>query len=107
MTEESAYKHIARRMQELGYGINYHTEFKHLVLQANEQAELKAFNQLYVLIDDPDKVSISSEFGEYDLSFDKINELIHEHEGIITIHNYSSSINHVKFIQAIPTHFTH
>lgn len=106
MTEEYTLKYIARRMQDLGFENNYITETKHLVLQANETLEIEAFNQFYYLLQGVDNVRIRSDFGFFDLSFGFTNGQDYEHQGQITLHNYSNTINHVRFIQVIPKHNT-
>ena len=103
MTEDFAgLVYIPRRMEELGYGKHYHIRPRHLVLQPGEKLELEAFNQLYIIVEEPENVSVTSEFGIYDLSSDKVNELTYEHQGSIQINNYSKSINHLRLIQVIP-----
>jgi hypothetical protein len=104
MTTALALEYIPRRMKELGYDSRYYIRFRHLVLQPNEQLEIEAFNQLYILVDEPSDCSINSDFGIYDASFDLTNEQLYEHQGIIQLINHSSSINHLRFIQVIPEH---
>ncbi len=99
-----ALEYIPRRMEELGYGRNYYIRFRHLVLQPNELVELEAYNQFFILLDEPMNVQVSSEFGLFDLSIDKTNEQLYEHQGFISIQNYTAAINHVRFIQVIPKH---
>lgn len=102
MTETFALDYIPRRMKQLGYGNEYETEFQHFVLQPNEHLDIKAYNEFYILVKEVDNVNIKSDFGMFDLSFDKINKQQYVHQGFISIHNYSSSVNHVRFIQVIP-----
>lgn len=104
MTIALALEYIPRRMEELGYGKNYYIRFRHLVLQPKEHLDIEAYNQFYIMVDEPDKVNINSEFGMYDLSVDKTNEQLYEHQGFISIQNYARGVNHVRFIQVIPKH---
>lgn len=104
MTEEYTLQSIARRMKELGFENNYLTQTKHIVLQAHEKLEVQAFNQFYYLVKDVDNVRIQSDFGFFDLSFSHTNGQDYEHQGQIELHNYSNSINHLRFIQVIPKH---
>jgi hypothetical protein len=104
MTIALALEYIPRRMNELGYTDQYYIRFRHLVLQANEQIDIEAYNQFYILIDEPDNINVTSEFGLFDLSFEKTSEQLYEHQGFISIHNYSSIVNHIRFIQVIPKH---
>lgn len=99
-----ALEYIPRRMKELGFNSEYYIRFRHFVLQANEQLEINAFNQFFILVEEKCDVSIQSEFGVYDIAEDKINEQSYEHQGDILINNNRNSINHVRFIQVIPKH---
>jgi hypothetical protein len=102
MTEAFALDYIPRRMQELGYGNNYYIRFEHYVLQPNEHMDLTAYNQFYLLVQAVENLNIKSDFGMFDLSFDRSNKQQYEHQGYISIHNYSASVNHVRFIQVVP-----
>ena len=105
MTTALALEYIPRRMEELGFGKNYYIRFRHLTLQAGELLELEAYNQFYILVEDPPvSISVISDFGMYDLSFGKTNEQSYEHQGLIYINNYATSVNHLRFIQVIPKH---
>lgn len=102
MTIALALEYIPRRMEELGHGKNYYIRFRHFVLQPSEHMDLEAYNEFYILIDEPDSINIISDFGLFDLSFDRTNEQQYEHQGFISVQNYATSINHVRFIQVIP-----
>src|SRR5690349_6558218 len=102
MTTALAVEYIPRRMRELGFGDDYFLRFRHFVLKSGEQVEIEAYNQLFILLDDPDTLKITSEFGNFDLSDDLNNEHAYEHQGLITILNYSPEMNHARFIQVIP-----
>ena len=102
MTINLALEYIPRRMRELGHGKNYSLRFRHFVLQAQEQREISAFNQLLILVDEASDVSVVSEFGIFDLSLNNVNEMIYEHQGNVKITNYLSGLNHIRFIQVIP-----
>src|SRR4051812_14001452 len=102
MTIALAIEYIPRRMKDLGVGSEYYLRFRHFVLQANEKIELDAHNQFYILVDEISDVSISSDFGFYDLSDPNVNEQIYEHQGSITIINNAQNNTHIRFIQIIP-----
>lgn len=104
MTTALALEYIPRRMQELGYGKEYYIRFRHLVLQPAEQVDLEAYNQFYILVDEATNMKVTSDFGIFDLSFEKTNEQQYEHQGFISVSNYSKSVNHIRFIQVIPKH---
>ena len=106
MTINLALEYIPRRMQELGYKGNYYIRFRHLVLQANEEQTIDAYNQFYYLIEEAQNVRVESETGIFDLSESTTNEMQYEHQSKIQIKNYASGINHLRFIQVIPKHKT-
>jgi hypothetical protein len=102
MTIALALEYIPRRMEELGHGKEYYIRFRHFVLQPSEHMDIEAYNEFYMLIDEPDSISIASDFGFFDLSFSVTNEQQYEHQGFISLQNYSKAANHVRFIQVIP-----
>lgn len=102
MTINLALEYIPRRMLELGYGRrDYSLRFRHLVLKSGEAMEIFAFNQLYILVEETEDVSIQSELGLFDLSSSNTNEMQYEHQGQIKLKNGSFQIRHVRFIQVI------
>ena len=102
MTIALAIEYIPRRMKDLGIDSDYYLRFRHFVLQAGEKIELDAHNQFFILVDEISDVSITSDFGLYDLSDPNTNEQIYEHQGSIAINNYAQSNTHIRFIQIIP-----
>ena len=102
MTIALAIEYIPRRMKDLGIGSDYYLRFRHFVLQPNEKIDLNADNQFFILVDEVAEVSISSDFGLYDLSDPNTNEQSYEHQGSISITNNTTSRTHVRFIQVIP-----
>ena len=106
MTINLALEYIPRRMQELGYKGNYYIRFRHLVLQANEEQTIDAYNQFYYLVEEAQNVRVESETGIFDLSESATNEMQYEHQSKIQITNYLSGINHLRFIQVIPKNKT-
>ena len=102
MTIDLALEYIPKRMMELGYGKrDYAIRFRHFILKADEQTNIDAYNQLYILVEETADVSVSSELGLFDLSAPNTNELQYEHQGQIRIQNQSLQIRHVRFIQVI------
>jgi hypothetical protein len=102
MTIDFAIDYIPRRMKELGFGSHYMIRLRHFVLQPKEKRQIKAPNQLFMLIDTNENIAVYSDFGVFDLTQEKINELQYEHRGSIRIRNYAGYIQHVRFIQVIP-----
>ena len=107
MNIELAIEYIPRRMEELGYGNNYNIRFRHYVLQPKERKKIHADNQLFILVEANDAVSVKSDFGMYDLTALNVNELQYEHQGNIRIRNYAGVTQHVRFIQIIPKNENH
>lgn len=102
MVKELISEYIRSRMEKLNYGTDYYIDFRHLVLQPGEHRDIEAYNELYVLVEPVDNVNIKSDFGMFDLSFDRIDELQYVHQGFISIHNYSTTMIHIQFIQVTP-----
>ena len=103
MTIALALEYIPRRMKELGYGAEYYIRFRHLVLQPGEKTEIEAYNQFFILVEEVTELSIVSDFGLFDIADNTTNEQTYEHQGAILVHNYADRINHLRFIQVIPT----
>lgn len=102
MTVDLALEYIPRRMAELGFGSGYHIHFRHMVLEPNENRVIKAFNQLYLLVEEAQEIRVASEKGVFELSLTTANELVYEHQGVITITNLSGTTRHARFIQVTP-----
>ena len=102
MVKELISEYIRSRMEKLNYGTDYYIDFRHIVLQPGQHKDIEAYNELYVLVEPVDNVNVKSDFGMFDLSFDRIDELQYVHQGFISIHNYSPTLNHVQFVQVTP-----
>lgn len=74
-------------MHELGYGDNYTVRYRQFVVPDRAIITIKAYNQLYFLIDPHPSFTVKSKFGVFDLTIAGINELQHEHKGKIVIEN--------------------
>ncbi len=106
MTIEFALAYIPRKMREMGFGDDYMIKFRHIILKPQQQQVIRAYSQFYLLVDQP-QVSITSDFGTYDLLETNSNEIIYEHQGLITIKNNSTDYYRIRFIQVIPKNFNH
>ena len=105
MTEEFAIWTIPGRMEELGHGKNYLTpKHRHFSLYAGETRTVDAYNEYFTLIKADLEISVSSEFGMYDLTDDTINEQLYEHQGKIIMTNKATTVKQIIFIQVIPKH---
>lgn len=104
MTPELAYDYVKRRMMELAQGNEYHIRFRHFVLSPQEARKIEQGLQMFVLTENTDNLRIQSEMGIYDLLETAANELQYEHQGNMTLTNYSPNPLHVKMIQVIFKH---
>ncbi len=102
MTIELALEYIPARMKELGYGDDYSIQFRHFVLLPKEEIKVNAQNQLLLLIEPVDTISVESDAGIFDVTIDYVNELQYEHQGSVRIINYAAITQHARFIQVIP-----
>jgi hypothetical protein len=102
MTIALAIEYIPRRMNDLGIGSQYYLRFRHFMLQPGEVVDIDAYNQFFILVDEVSDISIVSDFGVYDLSDPNTNEQSYEHQGSITLQNFSSKPSSIRFIQVIP-----
>lgn len=101
MTEVLANDYAERRMRELGHADKYHIRLRHFVLSPMEVRTIEAGLQLFILSEPKECIRIQSEMGVYDLAETAVNELQYEHQGTITLTNYSPIAQHVKMIQLI------
>jgi len=104
MTSDLALEYISRRMAEMGYGKNYLIRFRHVFLKINEEREITAYNQIFLLIEPLQNIRIESDVGVFDLTDDHANEMQYEHRGRIKITNLTLSPMNARFLQAIPIH---
>lgn len=102
MTISLALEYISRRMKELGYADNYSIQFRHFVLPPKERVKVHVPNELLILIEPVEAISVKSDAGIFDVTIDSVNELQYEHQGYVRIRNYASIIQHARFIQVIP-----
>lgn len=100
MTEELAIRYLPQRVQERGFQ-KHRMVYQDLNLEAGQQIELAAYNEIWFLIGADDGITISSDLGEYDYSKSNLSENIHEHADAIVIRNMANEKRKVKFIQVI------
>ena len=104
MNTEFALDFIPRRMEELGYGTNYITRWRHLQVDAVSTLKLDAENEYYYLIQPSSAIKVKSKFGQFNVNDPSINEMQYEHRGKIEISNLNKEPQLVLFIQVIPKH---
>jgi hypothetical protein len=100
MTAELANDYIKRRMAELGHS-DYHIRFRHFVLSPMEVRNIENGLQLFILAEPIENIRIQSEIGIFDIAETGANELQYEHQGAITLTNYSPLPQHIQMIQVI------
>lgn len=101
MTIALAHDYIRRRMEELGHGDHYYLRFRHFVLLPRQHRTVQADNELFILVEPNDAITVLSSFGVFDVTADDVNELQYEHQGTIQLNNLTHQIQHVRFIQVI------
>lgn len=102
MVTDFALEYIPRRMRELGHGDNYHLRWRHIQLLPFERQVISAYNQLYLIIDEPSFIQVESMNGMYEDTYSLLNEQVYEHTGRIVITNLVPEYNYLKIIQVIP-----
>jgi hypothetical protein len=103
MTEGLAIELAKRKMEELGNGENYLVRLRHFQIAPVSKVELKADNELFILIAPDEQVKVFSKAGVYNILDNKINEMQYLHRGNICIINQSTkTFIQVKFLQVIP-----
>lgn len=100
MSEQFILQYIPERIKQLGY-TSYHIRYRDILVGAQEVMVIPAYNELYFLIDEPDKTVIESDYGVYDTWVPLHRDNQHQHRGEITITNRESALMRVKFIQVI------
>jgi hypothetical protein len=94
---------IPRRMNELGFGEDYITRYRHVLVEDNATLTFNAYNQfMYFITPEEMNLSIRSKRGVFNLTDYSINEQQHEHSGKIEVINQTGQNQYVLFIQVIP-----
>jgi hypothetical protein len=102
MTPDIALFIIPRDMRAKGYAEDdYIADFRHYVVKGGTTLTIKGDNEYFYLVRHAIGVTITSDFGVFDLNDTGINELQHKHQGTITIKNYTKRTVRIKFIQVI------
>lgn len=103
MTEGLAIEIAKQMMKEQGIGDQYIIRFRHFLIPTSGTLEIKAHNELFILLRPEYLFSVSSMAGTYNLADIRINEMQYLHRGLITIVNKSKGTPvFVKMLQVIP-----
>jgi hypothetical protein len=100
MTETFIASLIPEKVKQLGYS-KYHLRYRDLTIKQNSKVVINGWNNLFFLVDDPQGISIESEYGIYDTTGAYISDNAHLHRGEIEIANPQNCSIRVKFIQVI------
>ena len=103
MKEGTAIEFARITMKELGVGTDYTIRYRELQITSFRKVELKASNELIILINPPIYLKAYSKAGIINRRDDLINEQQYIHRGktVLINENGKSSI-HVKLLQVIP-----
>ena len=103
MTEGFALELAKQTMNELGVGENYLIRFRHFQIPPASKIELKAQNELLIIIKPNRFLKVYSKAGIYNELDNRINEMQYIHRGRTTIINQlKKDYLQVKILQVIP-----
>lgn len=86
-------------MKQLEYQ-KWDLRYRDLMLQAQTNLPVAAFNQLWFIVDDPQGIVVESDYGIYDTaSGGFVFENSHIHKGEMLISNPETVARKIKFIQ--------
>lgn len=103
MTEGMACELAEEKMRDLGLKRKqYLLRYRHLRIDASETRELKAANDLFIVIGAPRGIKIRSKTGVYDLADIAIIEMQHVHSGTTKLTNTGRVFLDVTLLQVIP-----
>ncbi len=95
---------IPRLMKERGYAENeYKTKERYMVLKPNATRTINVHNEIWFIHNVPDNITIKSLTGYFDTEDQNVDELCTEFNRTFDIINKAGAIQHVIFIQIIPT----
>ena len=100
MTEEFILKYIPERICQLGYE-KFYIRYRDITIPPFSSQSYSAFNELWLIVDDPPGLLVESEYGIFDSTGTYISDNSHEHKGEIIITNPDAESKRIKFIQVI------
>jgi hypothetical protein len=87
---------LEHRIKEQGHS-KYVLEYEQLTVKGNSSFTIQAHNAIYMLVDTPKYIRISSDYGQYNHG----SKNVHEHRGSITLENTDTSETWVSFVKMI------
>jgi hypothetical protein len=100
MSEEFILSYAPERIRQLGYN-KYYLRYRDLTMLPSSVQSLRAYNQLWYIVDDPPGLIVDSDYGIYDSTGAYISDNSHEHKGEILISNPDAENKRIKFIQVV------
>ncbi len=98
MTEHFILDYIPRRMKQLEYN-KWEIRYRDLMLIGQSSMTIAAYNELWFIVDDPQGITVESDYGIYDTTGGYVFENSHQHKGEIVVANPDTDNRKVKFIQ--------
>lgn len=102
MTESFISHYVQKRSQELDW-TDFSIRVRQFSLDINGKLILEAYTDFYVLLGQPEDISIESDSGAYDPADATISEQQHEHSGTIYISNLGSCERAITLVQVTQT----
>jgi hypothetical protein len=102
MTSILALSYIRKKMKDIGLGNRYQIKYRHINIPANDAIVIDASNHYYIILNNPIKISVVSDYGIYDADDEQLNEYQYEHTGPMKIINKSAFVQSIRMIQVIP-----
>ncbi len=88
------------RVAERGYD-NFRMVYRDLQLRPRQTKIIKAYNELWFILEVDRRIRVSSDYGIYDDVDKQLSEQIHEHADRIEILNRANSIQRITCLQII------
>ena len=103
MTEGFALELAKQAMNEMGVGENFLIRFRHFQVPPSSKIELKANNELLIIVKPSRYLKVYSKAGIYNELDSRINEMQYIHRGLTVIINQQrKGFLQVKILQIIP-----
>ncbi len=100
MTEQFILQYIPVKVKQLGFS-EYFIRYKDMTIPAGVSQIIESYRDLLFIVDDPEGLTVDSDYGMYDTTGNYLQENSHQHKGYITINNPNDEAKRIKFIQAI------
>ncbi len=100
MSEPFILEYIPQRVKQLGFNL-YHIRYRDMTILHGYPRMIPAYNELYFIIDNPEKIIVESDYGRYDTWNTAASDNEHQHRGEIIITNRTSDPLRIRFVQVI------